>query len=146
MDRVIRGSIEKNRRNWKFVNFFYRRTQMKHFILISILASGIVFAEDSMKCNDATVVLYEPGPNWERFDDYAEKHKSFLKKGMQSGMILFAGPFFKGEKLDGGLTIFSEDDLKKVESLILTDAIVKHKVVLPKLKPWMMCEKEDGNE
>ena len=59
-------------------------------------------------------------------------HLAFLRKGMERGEILYAGPFLND---DGGATVYSLTDLAAV------DALVANKVVTYTLKSWRMCSR-----
>lgn len=108
------------------------------------LFSASAFAQDQMNCRDATVVIYEPGPKWEKFAEHRDAHLSFLEKNMATDVILYAGPFLNEEALDGGLAIYAETEVSKVREVMAHDALVANAVVKPTVKPWMMCEKKNA--
>lgn len=91
---------------------------------------------DGMSCRDVVIVRYVDGPKADEFSTHVADHLEFLRKGLHSGEILFAGPLQDGP---GGYTVYGLTDKKKVEKLVQQDPLIANKVCTYEMNTWMMC-------
>ena len=92
---------------------------------------------EGMSCRDVVIVRYVNGPKADEFSTHVANHIEFLRKGLQSGNILFAGPLQDGP---GGYTVYGLTDKKEVEKLVRQDPLIANKVCTYELNTWMMCK------
>ncbi len=92
---------------------------------------------DGMSCRDVVIVRYVDGPKADEFSAHVTGHLEFLRKGLQSGDILFAGPLQDGP---GGYTVYGLTDKKKVAKLVQQDPLIANKVCTYEMNTWMMCK------
>ncbi len=69
-------------------------------------------------------------------DSLFRGHLDNINRLAESGQLIVAGPFMKNEKGYRGLFILSEKDLKKAESLLLTDPAIKEGLLAFELFNW----------
>ena len=91
---------------------------------------------EGMSCRDVVIVHYVDGPKASEFSTHVADHLEFLRKGLQSGDILFAGPLRDGP---GGYTVYGLTDKNKVEKLVRQDPLIANKVCNYEMNTWMMC-------
>jgi uncharacterized protein YciI len=106
-----------------------------------VLLGSLALAADppGMACQNATVVRYHPALEWASFAKHKEGHLAFLRKEMERGTILFAGPLQEGETFTAGMAIYKGNDLKAVDAAVQGDPLVGNKVVTYEISGWMMC-------
>ncbi len=92
---------------------------------------------EGMSCRDVVIVRYVDGPKASEFSTHVADHLTFLRKGLHSGNILFAGPLQDGP---GGYTVYGLTDKKKVEKLVQQDSLIVNKVCTYEMNTWMMCK------
>lgn len=92
---------------------------------------------EGMSCRDVVIVRYVDGPEADEFATHVADHLEFLRKGLQSGDILFAGPLQDGA---GGYTVYGMTDKKAVEKLVREDPLIANKVCTYQMNTWMMCK------
>ena len=92
---------------------------------------------EGMTCRDVVIVRYVNGPKADEFSTRVADHLEFLRKGLHSGDILFAGPLRDGP---GGYTVYGLTDKKKVEKLVQQDPLIANKVCTYEMNTWMMCK------
>lgn len=91
---------------------------------------------DWMDCRQTVVVRYHPGAKWADFDKHVAGHLAFLRKQMEAGELLYAGPF---EDQKGGISIYRSSDLAELDRRIRQDPAVAHGVVTYSMSTWRMC-------
>ena len=92
---------------------------------------------EGMSCRDVVIVRYVDGPKADEFSTHVAGHLEFLRKGLQSGNILFAGPLQDGP---GGYTVYGLTDKKEVDKLVRQDPLIANKVCTYEMNTWMMCK------
>ena len=92
---------------------------------------------EGMSCRDVVIVRYVNGPKADEFAAHVADHLEFLRKGLESEDILFAGPLRDGP---GGYTVYGLTDKKKVEKLVRQDPLISNKVCTYEMNTWMMCK------
>ena len=70
---------------------------------------------EGMSCRDVVIVRYTDGPAADDFATHVAGHLEYLRKGLQSKDILFAGPLKDGP---GGYTVYGLTDKMEVEKLV----------------------------
>lgn len=109
--------------------------------LVAIMGIGTISlqpkAPPGMEGQDVTVVRYYSGAKWSDFDKYVDAHLNFLRKGMESGKLLYAGPFADDT---GGLNIYNTADLAEVDRLVRQDPLIEKGVVTFSMQTWRMCK------
>ena len=98
---------------------------------------GMRGGPEGMSCRDVVIVRYVDGPNTDEFSTHVADHLEFLRKGLQSGDILFAGPLQDGP---GGYAVYGMTDKQKVEKLVRQDPLIANKVCTYEMNTWMMCK------
>jgi uncharacterized protein YciI len=91
-----------------------------------------------LECTQKLVALYEAGPNFGQFSQFATAHLDFLRAQFRQGTLTLGGPFLGGKS--GGLIVLNVSDLKQAESVIQQDALVANKVVTYSLRQWAACK------
>jgi uncharacterized protein YciI len=119
---------------------------MKSKILFSIfglltICPLLAFSDcaPGMVGSEKIAVVYLQGPNWEKFGEFRGKHVEFLLEQMKAGTAQYAGPFVRGEEVQGGMLILNLTDYNQADALIQNDEIIKQKVVTYELKKWLQC-------
>ena len=92
---------------------------------------------EGLSWRDVVIVRYVDGPKEDEVATHVADHLEFLRKGLRSGEILFAGPLQDGP---GGYTVYGLTDKKKVEKLVRQDPLIASKVCKYEMNTWMMCK------
>lgn len=110
-------------------------------VVAGILCLGIGWLQprgpDWLEFREVTVVRYYPGAQWGDFGKYAPDHLAFLRRQMEAGKLLYAGPFADDS---GGLNIYSVADLEEVDRLVRQDPAVAHGAVTFSMQVWNMSK------
>jgi uncharacterized protein YciI len=90
-----------------------------------------------LDCRNVMLVHYYAGAKWAAFDKHVDGHLAFLKKQLEAGNVLYAGPF---ENEGGGVSIYRATDLAQVEEIVRQDPVVAQGVMTYSLHKWQMCK------
>jgi len=108
---------------------------------LSLPAAGQMSKVPGLDCKPTLIALYEPGPNWDKRDQYTPMHLDFLRTQMKGGSFAVGGPLRDHER-PGGLVILNLEDRKQADALLQQDPFVLNKVSSYSLRQWLQCHAE----
>jgi uncharacterized protein YciI len=98
-------------------------------------------APEDFDCNKKTVVTYHPGPNWAQFRERLAEHLDFVKARLEQKAMAYGSPVSDASGAPvGGLFVYNETDLDRVEALVQDDIFVRDGVVTFSVVSWGMCQ------
>jgi uncharacterized protein YciI len=111
---------------------------------LPFLIGGLLFAQHSspppgMQCPQRTLVLFEPGPNWEKAGQFAPRHLAFVLQQLKAGRILSAGPL-EGTP-PGAAMLLASGDWSQVDALLNEEPFTREGVLkIARHDVWNACE------
>jgi len=117
-----------------------KKTAVLIALVATVSAAGLALADgfstpEGMVCEETVVARYHAGPRWSAVDSVIGEHLAFMRREMQRGAIVAAGPFHES----GGLEIHRGSDVAAVAGVVDRDPLVVRRVVTYSLEPWWMC-------
>ena len=115
-------------------------------ILIAVLglARGVLRAETASKTS-LFVIVNSPGEAWDKsksvFEQPIQEHLTYVKGLLDSGVMIFGGPFTDNA---GGLILLECESIEKAQEIAANDPAAKSKLMVPAVHPFMIGMIRDG--
>jgi uncharacterized protein YciI len=105
-------------------------------VLVCGIGIGLAVAQPA-PTTDRYVLVYQPGPNWERgksvLDQPLSEHGFYLKELSDRGTLLMGGPFLDDS---GVLVVVKAPSADTARALLDNDPAVKAGVLRGRVHPW----------